>query len=439
MADPSIIGALSLAAIFALILLGFHIGVALAAVSFAGVYLISGRFSVAASLLETTSYNALADYTLAVIPLFVVMGLFATQAGATRDLFSAFERLLHRVQGGVGVATVFSNAVFAAITGVSVASAAVFSKLAGPELDRLGYERRFGLGIIASSSVLGMLIPPSILMIVYAVIAEQSVGRLFAAGIGPGILVAAALSLSILWRVRRRPALVGGVEADGVEGGGAAGVILRTWPIFALIALVLGGIYAGLFTPTEAGAVGALGAIVLIVLRGRFGWSALLGILIETGQACASIFLLLITAQMYSRMLTLSRLPDALMSWVTGLEISGGFVILAFIVVLILLGCIIDSVSILLLTTPIMAPIAGNLGYDPIWFGMVAIVAIELGLLTPPFGMVVFAMKASLPPSVRIEEIFAGVAPFLLVLLLALALIALVPPLTLAIPRAIFG
>ncbi len=438
--DPVLIGTLSVIAIFALILIGFHIGVALAFVSFVGTYLITGRFKVAASLLQTTSFNAIADYTLAVIPLFVVMGLFATQAGATRDLFAAFEMLLRRVRGGIGVATVFANAVFAAITGVSVASAAVFSKLAGPELDRLGYDRKFGLGIIGSSALLGMLIPPSILMIIYGVLAEQSIGRLFAAGIGPGILVIIVLSVTILLRVRFNPRLIGheGQRSESDREPPLA-VIGRTSPIFVLIALVLGGIYAGWFTPTEAGAIGALGAIVLMLLRGSLGGGPLLRILLETGQGCASIFFLLITAQMYSRMLTLSRLPELLTTWVSMLNLPGGVIIVAFIIVLLLLGCIIDSVSILLLTMPIMVPIATNFGYDAIWFGMITVVAVELGLLTPPFGMVVFAMKATLPADVKIEDIFRGVMPFFFALLFALALVTIFPEISLAIPQLLFG
>lgn len=440
MMDPVTVGALSIAAIFILILAGFHIGVALAVVSFSGVYLITGKFRVAASILQTTAYNGVNDYIFAVIPLFVVMGLFATQSGATRDLFDAAEALLRRVRGGVGAATVIANAIFAAITGVSVASAAVFSKLAIPEMNRLGYDRKFGLGIVASSALLGMLIPPSILMIVYGVITEESIGRLFAAGIGPGLVVAGVLIATILIRVRIDPALAGR-EGETQDGSGLSGLslLLKVLPIFALIALVLGGIYGGLFTPTEAGAIGALGAFVLILLRRRFTAQSLMTILLDTGKACASIFFLLIAAQMYSRMLTISRLPETLTTYASTLSVPSLAILLAFVVVLIILGCIIDSVSILLLTMPIMVPIALTLGYDKVWFGMIAILTIELGLLTPPFGMVVFAMKASLPPDVRVEEIFLGSAPFFLLLLLALALVIAFPQISLFIPRLLLG
>lgn len=440
MLDPVTIGALSIAAIFILIIIGFHVGVALALASFTGVYMITGKFRVAASVLQSTAYNGVNDYVFAVIPLFVVMGLFATQSGATRDLFDAAESLMRRLRGGIGIATVIANAIFAAITGVSVASAAVFSKLAIPEMNRLGYERKFGLGIVASSALLGMLIPPSILMIVYGVITEESIGRLFAAGVGPGLVVAGVLILTILISVWLKPELIGreGEIVIDLDQSRWA-LVLKVIPIFALIALVLGGIYGGFFTPTEAGAVGALGALVLIVLRGRFTGMSLVEMLLDTGKACASIFFLLITAQMYSRMLTLSRLPDTLTHWATSLEVPGIVIILTFILVLIILGCIIDSVSIMLLTMPIMVPIALTLGYDKVWFGMIAILTIELGLLTPPFGMVVFAMKASLPPDVRIEEIFLGAAPFFFMLLLALALVMAFPQISLFLPKLLLG
>lgn len=434
MMDHITVGTLSVALIFALILLGFHVGVALATVSFLGIYLMTGKVMVAAHLLQTTSFNGVNDYIFAVIPLFVVMGLFATQSGATRDLFDAAESLMRKVHGGIGVATVMANAVFAAITGVSVASAAVFSKLAIPEMDRLGYDRKFGLGIVGSSALLGMLIPPSILMIIYGVIVEESIGTLFAAGVGPGLVVAAVLSAVILVRVRLNPALAGhdGTQDDRPNDRLAA--IVKIWPIGALITLVLGGIYGGFFTPTEAGAIGALGALVLIVARGRFTGATMMTMLLDTGKACAAIFFLLITAQMYSRMLTLSGLPEALTTWASALPVPGFVILLTFVLVLLVLGCIIDSVSILLLTMPIMVPIAMSFGYDKVWFGMIAIVTVEIGLLTPPFGMVLFAMKAALPDDVTIEEIALGCLPFFASLLVALGLVIAFPGITHFLP-----
>jgi C4-dicarboxylate transporter DctM subunit len=438
--EPLTIGIISVVAIVALILIGLHVAVALALTGFAAILAITGRFGVAASLLYNTAQSGVADYVFAVIPLFVVMGLFATQAGATRDLFAAAAALTGRLRGGLGVATVGANAVFAAVTGVSVASAAVFSKLAIPEMGRLGYDRRFALGIVGSSALLGMLIPPSVLMIVYGVIAEQSIGKLFAAGVVPGLFVALALAVMIVTRARLTPGLVG-AEGTAATAAGAEErwrALSRTGPLVGLVVLVLGGIYAGWFTPTEAGAVGAAGALLIALARRRLTGSALQAILLDTGRTCAAIFLLLIAAQIYSKALTLSGLPTAISSGVMAMDLPPVAVILAFVVLILILGCFIDSVSILLLTMPIMVPVVTSLGYDLIWFGMVAIVAVEIGLLTPPFGMVVFAMKAALPGSVRVEDIFSGVTPFFLPLLVVLGVLIAFPTLSTALPDLLF-
>lgn len=436
--EPLTIGLLSVLGIVVLILIGFHIAVALALVGFLALFAITGRMEVAASLLTKTAQAGVADYVFAVIPLFVLMGLLVSHSGATRDLFIAAASLTRRLRGGLGVATVGANAVFAAVTGVSVASAAVFSKIAVPEMARVGYQRRFALGIVGSSALLGMLIPPSILMIVYGVLSEQSIGRLFAAGILPGILVAGLLAAMIVLRAVRNPDLV------GHEGEAASGdaprrqLVLRTWPLVLLILLVLGGIYTGWFTPTEAGAVGAAGALILALGKRALSPAALRAILLDTGQTAAAILLLLVAAQIYSRALTLSGLPAAISNGVLALGIDPVLVIAAFVLVILLLGCFVDSVSILLLTMPIMVPVVSALGYDLIWFGIVAIFAVEIGLLTPPFGMVVFAMKASLPGDVRVEDIFAGVTPFLLALVAALVLIVAFPPIVTFLPNLFF-
>lgn len=445
--DPVTIGALSVGGLVFLILIGFHVGVALAATSFIGLYLITGRFRVASSVLETTAYSAIMDYVFAVIPLFVLMGLLATASGATNELFKAAEQMTRRIRGGVGIGTVIANAVFAAITGVTIASAAVFARIAVPEMLRLNYERPFALGIVGASSLLGMLIPPSILMIIYGVITEQSIGRLFAAGVGPGILVAIMLCMAIWIMAWLRPGRAGqtagtslfdAIETDETEGA-RRGAIWRPWPVYILVVFVLGGIYGGFFTPTEAGAMGALGAFLMLVSKVGLSSSGIMRILLDTGKATASIFLLLITAQMYSRMLTLSGLPATVTNWAVSLDVTPLMIVLLFVVLLLLLGMVLDSVSILLLTMPIMFPVVISLGLDPIWFGICAIVAIEIGLLTPPFGMVIFAMKAALPEDVRIEEIYAGSAPFLLVLMAALGLLLALPGLTLWLPNAIYN
>jgi len=436
--DPLTIALLTVCGVFVLVLAGVHIGVALSLLSVIGIWAITGKLAVAISLLNTTAYQSVMDYIFAVIPLFVLMGILANLSGATRDLFSSAQVLFGRIRGGIGIATVIANAIFAAITGVSVASAAVFSKLAIPEMERLNYDRKFAYGIVAGSAILGMLIPPSILMIVYGVLTEQSIGKLFAAGIGPGLLVSVILSIAIWLRVRMSPKLGGQTDvASTISFADLVHAAIKPWGVVLLIVLVLGGLYGGFFTPTEAGAVGAAGALVLTIFARQLTRKAAIEVLSEIGRSTASIFLLLIAAQMYSRMLTISGLASRMSEWAAGLPVPPMVIVLAFVVVFLLLGMIIDSVSILLLTIPIMFPVIVKLGFDPIWFGMVSIVAIEIGLLTPPFGMVPFAMKSSLGRSANLEEIFAGAMPFVLLLVLALFFVIAFPSISTWLPSVL--
>ncbi len=432
---PTTLALISVVLVFVLILLGVHIGVALAAVSVITIWCITGKFSVAISLLQTTAYSAVMDYVFAVVPLFVLMGLFSTLSGATRELFTSAQAFLGRVRGGLGIATVFANAVFAAITGVSVASAAVFSKIALPEMERLQYDRKFSLGIVAGSSILGMLIPPSVLLIVYGVLTEQAIGKLFIAGILPGLVVTAVLSLGIWTMVYVKPRLGGHLdEVRRLDFRAVVRTLATPWAVVGLIILVMGGIWGGLFTPTEAGAVGAAGGFLLVVMKRKFSLHSLWQVLLDGGQTTASIFLLLICAQMYSRMLTMSGLAGKITHWTSALPVPPIVILFGFIIIFLLLGCIIDSTSIILLTIPLMHPIALKLGYHPIWFAIVSIVTIEIGLLTPPFGMVVFAMRSALGGQVQIEEIFAGAVPFLLMLALSLGIIIAFPILSTWLP-----
>lgn len=436
MLAPTTLALISVVLVFGLILLGVHIGVALAAVSVLTLWLITGKFFVAISLLQTTAYSAVMDYVFAVVPLFVLMGVFSTVSGAIRELFASAQVFFGRVRGGIGIATVFANAVFAAITGVSVASAAVFSKIALPEMERLHYDRKFSLGIVAGSAILGMLIPPSVLMIVYGVLTEQAIGKLFVAGILPGLVVTAVLSLGIWTMVLVKPRLGGRqVEVRRLDFRTLVRAAAAPWAVIALVILVMGGIWGGFFTPTEAGAVGAAGGFLLIFInRQKLTQRGLWRILLDAGQMTASIFLLLICAQMYSRVLTMSGLAGNITQWVGALAIPPMFIVFGFIVVFLLLGCILDSTSIIILTIPLMHPIALNLGYDPLWFAIVSILAIEIGLLTPPFGMVVFAMKSAIGKTVQVEEIFAGAMPFILLLGLALGIVVAFPKLSTWLP-----
>ena len=339
------------------------------------------------------------------------------------------------------MATVAANAVFAAITGISIASAAVFTKVAVPEMLKLGYTARFATGVVAGSSVLGMLIPPSLLLIVYGFLAETSIGALFIAGIIPGLLLSLAFALLIFVLATRFPAFVGApkVVAGGVTDGGPPVGYLSMAPVVGLIVLVLGGIYGGFFTPTEAGAVGALGALLLALGRqqrkaARTGVKDYWHVLIETGHVTVSICFLLIAASIYTRMLGLAGIPQHLVGLVESAELGFAAFIALYVVLILVMGTVLDSTSIMLVVLPLVLPIAQSFGVDLVWFGIVTAIAVEIGLLTPPLGIAVYVIKSTLDdPSVRLGDIFAGAAPFAAIMLVVLLLIILFPWLSLAL------
>ena len=433
--EPMVIALITIGILMISIIAGVYVGLALAATAVLGLWWIKASFFSAVMILGSTSYRAVMDYVFGVVPMFTLMGLLANLSGASQEMYDSANVIFARIRGGLGIATVLANAVFAAITGVSIASAAVFSKIAIPQMARLGYDRRFALGTVAGSSVLGMLIPPSVLLIIYGILTEEAIGKLFAAGIIPGILLSTVFALGIFGLVTLKPHLGG--ERPTIEKIGWSSfmqTLLRPWAFVVLIALVLGGIYLGWFTPTEAGAIGAMGAFILTFVKRKITVTGLWNVLLETGYSTASIFLLLITAQMYSRMLTISGLPAYVSEFVTNLPVAPVVVIIMFMILFVILGAFLDSTSILLVCIPLMFPAVQTLGYDLIWFGIVSIVAVETGLLTPPFGMVVFAMKATLGEDATIEEIFRGSMPFLIMMFLVLGILIAFPSLSTWLP-----
>jgi tripartite ATP-independent transporter DctM subunit len=431
------VGLLAIVLMLAAIYFGMHIGVALILVSFVSVWILKNP-TLATRMAGAAANDALQEYLFGVVPLFVLMGLLVSISGVGRDTFDVFEWLLRKVKGGLGVATVAANAVFAAITGISIASASVFTKVATPEMMRHGYTPKFSVGVVAGSSVLGMLIPPSLLMIIYGVIAEESVGRMFIAGIVPGILLALAFSLMIVAMALWWPSFIGGIrpvgERESHETWGSA--LRKAVPIAVLIALVLGGLYGGLFTPTEAGAVGAAGALVIALLKRTLDRRKFWQVLVETGHITVSVLFLVLAASLYSRMLALTGLPASIAQVLTDAGLGPYAFLAAFVVVAIVLGCIIDSVSIMLIMLPIVLPIARGFNMDIIWFGVITVVAVEIGLLTPPFGLSVYTVKATLnDPSVPLKEIFKGAFPFVLCMILVLVVLIAFPSLATYLAR----
>lgn len=427
--SPVEIGSIAVAALLVLIYLGMPIGICMLAVSFLGVAAIRGE-SVSIRMMGAVANDSLREYLFAVVPLFVLMGLLVTVSRVGKDTFDVFQKLLGRVTAGLGVATVFANAVFAAITGISIASATVFSRVAVPEMIRHGYTRKFATGVVAGSSVLGMLIPPSLLMIVYAVLAEESVGRMFLAGVGPGILLAVAFCITIMLLARFRKSFV--LEtSDNADFGKmeALDIVRKSIPIVTLVLLVLGGLYGGFLNPTEAGAAGAFGALVIAVLRRSLDGRTFWNLLVEAGQITVSVLFLILAATFFSRMLALSGVPRALAEiFLTGPIGPYGF-LLVYLLLITALGCLIDSISIMLILLPIALPIAKAAGFDLVWFGVLTVVTVEVGLLTPPFGLSVYVIKSAMDDSdLKVGEIFRGALPFVLAMFVSIALIVVFPP-----------
>ncbi len=435
------VGFLLIGALVLLVLLGMEIAIALFAAGFAGIWIIRENFELAMRLLSLAAYSGVSDFLFATIPLFVLMGLIVSVSDVGKDTFQVAETLLRRLLGGLGIATVAANTVFAAVTGVSIASAAVFTKIAVPEMRRHGYTAGFSAGTVAGSSILGMLIPPSLLMIIYGVLAEVSIGAMFIAGIIPGIILALGFVAAILLMARFRPASVFTDPAHAKERRGEADTVLNAQemalklvPILLLVVLVLGGLYTGFFTPTEAGGVGAFGALVIALVRRKLNRARMWQVLKQTGVVSVSILVLLIAAGFYSRMLAVAGIPNAIGELVTAGGLGAWGFILLYVIIVLLMGMILDSTSILLILVPIAAPIAKTFGFDLIQFGVVTVLAVEIGLLTPPFGISVFTVHTTLDdPDVGVETIFLGAMPYILVMLVTLLAVATVPVLTLAL------
>jgi len=433
--SPFEIGLASFGAMVALVYLGLWVPFALMLSSYVGVWMIKGSPVLAGKLLALAASETISSYFFGVVPLFVLMGYIVSVTGMGRDAFDVANHLFRRFSGGLGIGTVGANAIFAAITGISIASAAVFTRIAVPEMVRHGYSARFSVGVVAGSSVLGMLIPPSLLLILYGLLTEQSVGDLFIAGIIPGLLLALLFGFGIWLAARIRPHWLGhAVDANRTPSLSPREVAAKGLPIATLIGLVLGGIYGGFFTPIEAGAVGCAGAIFIGLLRRSLSLRDFWQVLNDTGLVTASICFLIISAQMYSRMLALSGVPAGFGAFVTHADIGYWGVILAYVGLVVVMGTVLDSSSIMLILVPLMLPVLASMQVDLVWFGIITVIAVEIGLLTPPFGISVFVIKSALDdPSITLGDIFIGAAPFAAMMLVLLGLILVFPSLATAL------
>lgn len=425
--SPDAVAILGFVALFVLMLLRVPVGMAMGLVGVVGYSYLVGP-GPALKLVGQTSMRTVTDYTFGVIPMFMLMGALVSVSGVSRELFKAANSMIGHLRGGLGVATVVACGGFAAICGSSVATAATFSAVAYPEMRRFNYPQSFSTGVIAAGGTLGAILPPSTVLAVYAILTQQDIGKLFMAGIVPGILAMAMYVMTIAIIVKLRPDWLPGGEVK--PWSERFKDLKNVWAPLVLFVFVIGGLYGGFFTPTEAGGVGASGAFILGLVRRKLDGPKIREALLSATRTAAAVFTVLIGALLFGYFLTITQSPQKLTEFLTGLGI-GRYGVLALIMLMYLvLGCLMDAMAMIILTVPIIYPVIVHLGFDPIWFGVIIVMTVELGLIHPPVGMNVFVIK-SVVKDVSFTTIFKGVLPFIvtdivrLVILIAFPIIAL--------------
>ena len=424
------IAVLGFVALFALMLLRVPIGMAMGLVGVTGFGMIVGA-GPALKLIGQTSMRTVTDYTFGVIPMFLLMGAFVTTSGMSRELFRTAHALIGHLRGGLGFATIVACTGFAAISGSSVATAATFSTVAYPEMRRHNYPQTFATGVIAAGGTLGAMLPPSTVLAVYGVITEQDIGKLFVAGILPGLLAMCMYILTIAIIGWLRPGFL--PAAPRASWRERFDAVKEVWAPLLLFVFVIGGLYGGLFTPTEAGGMGAGGAFIIGVLRRRLKREEILSSLLQATRTTAAVFTILIGALLFGYFLTVTQTPQKITAFLTGLGI-GNYGVLALIMVMyLLLGCVMDAMAMVILTVPIVFPVIKALGFDPIWFGIIVVMTVELGLISPPVGMVVFVVKSVIKDA-SFSTIFYGVTPFIITDVIRLIILITFPMIALYLP-----
>jgi C4-dicarboxylate transporter DctM subunit len=428
--SSDVVALVGFVALFVLMLLRVPVGMAMGLVGVTGFGYMVGS-GPALKMVGQTSMRTVTDWNFAVVPLFLLMGSFATTSGMSRELFRAANAFLGHLRGGLGIATIAACGGFAAICGSSVATAATFSRVAYPEMRRYGYPQSFATGVIAAGGTLGIMIPPSTVFAVYGLITEQDIGKLFVAGILPGILAIAMYMLTVTVIGYSKPGyLPAGVRAswsERLEG------VREVWATLLLFAFVIGGIYGGFFTATEAAGMGAAGAFLLGIARRRLSPTDIRRSLLEATRTTAAVFTVLIGAILFGYFLTITQTPQKVTEFLTGLGL-GRYGILALIMLMYLvLGCLMDALAMIILTVPIIFPVIKQLGFDPIWFGVIIVMTVELGLIHPPVGMNIFVIK-SVVEDAKISTIFYGVLPFIITDILRLIILIAFPMIALWLP-----
>jgi len=433
MLDPVTAGIIVLVERAVLLAAGVHIGVSLGLGGILGIYLTISP-NAAWAQLATIPFSKTNNFDLAVIPLFILMGALATQAGLTTDLYKAAHAWLGKLTGGLAMATTIASAAFGAACGSTIVNAAVFTKMAMPEMTRFGYSKRLSAGCIAASGTLASLIPPSILMVIYAIITEQSTGKLLIAGLVPGLLSAAMYLVGIWIWVKRRPEIAPKVEF-AITRADRWRSLKGIWGIGFLFMLVIGGIYTGWFVPTLAGAIGAFGAFLIVAAKRRVTPSTLIDTFKDAGITTSTIFIIVIGGELLARFLTYTGLVREISEWLLALELPAILYLLSFAVLYLILGMVIEPIAIMVMTLPLMFPIMTAVGYDPIWLGVISIKLAEISLMTPPVGLNVYVVRSASPVPLTLEQVFAGVMPFLAMDLVTLTLLIAFPSIVTFLPN----
>jgi len=426
-----LIGVIGIVALLILIALRIPVAIAMGVVGVVGGIVLNGWFSIG-FVLGSQPFVTTSSYSLSVIPLFVMMGAFASRAGLSTALYQSLQALIGHWRGGLASATIGACALFGAVCGSSLATAATMARVAVPEMTAIGYDRRLTTGALAAGGTLGILIPPSIIMVIYALLTEQSIGRMFLAGLMPGILAALLYIVVVCAIARLKPSWAPAAKLNAKMAKSAA--VRSMTPILALFTIVMGGIYVGVFSPTEAAGVGAFGAIVLAAMRRRLSWSVTKEALLETATTTGMLFMILIGTSVLQFFIETSTLPRVIVDWIGALGLPPIGVIILILIIYIILGCFLDSLSMMLITLPIVFPVVMNLGYDPIWFGVLVVSVVEIGLITPPLGMNLFVIKASVE-NLRFETVAVGAMPFIAADMVRLVLLVAFPSLSLALPE----
>lgn len=433
--DLTTVAIIGLALLFLLLFLGMPVGFGMALIGFCGALYVVG-IGGGLSIIRTFPYQYSASYTMVVIPLFVLMGEVAYRARLSWDLYFGMNKLLGGVPGSLAMATIGGCAGFAAISGSSLATAATMGSVALPEMKKFKYNPKLATGCIAAGGSIGILIPPSIILVIYAIMTEESIGMLFMAGFLPGILEASLYMITIFVITRLRPDWAPRLAKP--SWGERFAAVGTMWVPGILFVVVIGGIYAGVFTPTEAAAVGALGSFIVMLVRGEASRRSIIDSLLNAGRTTGMIFAIVIGAMLLNFFLGITKLPMTLATFVGGLSVHPIFVVVAILFIYLLLGCIMDPMAMILLTVPIFFPIIMRLGLDPIWFGILIVRVVEIGLITPPIGLNVFIIRG-VAKDVPLFDIFQGILPFLAADIVCIALLVIFPQISLFLPNTMLG